>query len=311
MAKLLTDARRRPQETISIGHLLTALIEAAGGRWNAAESAFHEANAAGEGVGILERAWIAALPYFGVDDGLKRSLRDSLVGWHPPEAYLGRPRSRQAGRFPFTGLLFTPQWLVPHARHYVLGLLSAGLDDDPEASRYAALLLEANDPSDSIGLLRDLSLEIQALRAMRHGDTSTALAVLESAGLRVASHYQVFESMFHTRPLTRFLRAEALAAVGRKHEALGWYATKSPWLDPAFVLQAWTCFRQGELYERLGDRSRAVYHYRRFVARWQHADAAHQSLVRDTRRRLDRLEGNDGRLKRAANAKEGNLAGYF
>ena len=288
IAQLLTDASRRPDETLSLGFLLIGLLEAAGGRWNAANSAFRDADAAGDGVGVLERGWLAALPFLQVEEEARRSLRDSLAGWHPPAAYLRRPRSREPGQFPFIGLLLTPRWLVPHAQNYVLGLLSAGLGDEAEAARYSALLHNAAEPSDSIGLLKDLSLEVQALAAMQQGDTSAGLAMLERASLRVASRYQVFESSFHTRPLTRLLRAEALAATGRNREALGWFAAL-PWLEPAFVLLAWTNLRQGEQSERLNEPLRAIYHYGRFVARWKHADSVHQPLVENITRRLEQL----------------------
>lgn len=289
IARVLTADAQRPRDVRSLGHLLTAQIEAAGGRWNYASSAFLEADATSPGVGVLERGWLAAIPFLGVGNEHRRVLRDSLMKWNPPPSYLDLPRSRQTGRFPFMGLLLTPPWLVPHAKNYVLGLLNAALGDESEARRYAKVLDSAAEPADTIELLPDLSREIQALLALQRGDTAHALSILESAGLRVASHYQVYESIFHTRPVTRFLRAEALAATGRDREALGWYSPL-PWIDPIFVFRAWASLRQGEIYERLDEPERAIHYYERFVARWEHSDPEHQPLVRDVRRRLKRLE---------------------
>ena len=290
IGQILTNNDKHPPDILSVGHLLAGKVEAAAGRWDAASEAFQKANAAAGGVGVLESGWLAALPFMRVAEETRRTLRDSIAGWTPPSHYLSRPRTRDAFQFPFPGLLLIPPWMVPHVRHYVLGLLSAGLGDEREALRYASLVRRASAPSDSIGLLRDFALEIRALIALQRGDSSVALGILDSAGLQVASHYQVYESMFHTRPLTRLLRAEALASLGREREALGWYAPL-PWYDPTFPCLAWNSFRQGELRERLGEPAIAADHYRRFVARWGNADSVHQPLVRDVRKRLDRLHG--------------------
>jgi tetratricopeptide (TPR) repeat protein len=290
IARILVDPESRPPETRSLGYLLSGLIEAAGGRWNAASSAMTEANGAAPGVGVLERGWIAALPFLGVTDTQRHALRDSLAAWRIPDSYAELPRSRELGRFREIGLLFMPPWLVPHARRYVLGLLSVSLGDEPAADRYARLLATAREPRDTIGLLADLSREVRATQLMRRGDTTEALAVLERTGFRVASRAQMYESMFHTRPLARFIRAEALAALGREEEALGWYEGL-PWIDPAFVLTAWTSLRRGEIHERRGEQARAAHYYGRFTARWAHADARHQPLVKEIRERARRLHG--------------------
>jgi tetratricopeptide (TPR) repeat protein len=288
IAVVLTNPERHPAEVRSLGHHLGGLLRAAGGRWADAYDMFGRADSIGAGVGVLERGWIAALPFMRVDTQVRRSLRDSLATWTIPRAYLDRPRSRKDGRFVFMGLLAIPPWLVPHARHYVLGLLSASLGEQAEVTHYAGLLQRASEPADTLGLLGDLAREVRALYLMQRGDTAAALKILESASLVVASRYQIYESSFHTRPLTRLLRAEALVAAGREDEALGWYSAL-PWLDPAFVLVAWTSLRQGEINDRMGNRTAAEHFYRRFVTRWQDADAIHQPLVLDVRRRLAHL----------------------
>ena len=291
LARLLADSTRRPDEDRMVGHILRGRIEAAAGRWRHSEAAFRDADDAGLGVGLIEAGWIAAVPLAGVSAESRRTIRSSLIRWAAParDAMNAESRPRQQ----FRGHLVLEPWLRPHARHYVIGLLSAGLGDGKEAQRYAHLLLNAVEPADSIGLLYDLSLEIRALLAMQERDTAAALEILDSAGLRVASHYQVRGSPFHMRPVTRLLRAAGLASTGRHREALGWYAAIGHRLDaPEWVFLAGTSLRQGELYEHLNEPAKAVYHYRRFVARWEHADSVHQRLVTDVRQRLERLEGN-------------------
>ena len=288
LASLLTDSTRRPRAERSIGHLFRGRIEAAAGRWGHAEAAFRDADAEGLETALLEAGWLASIPLLHIGAERRRSIRDSLAMLSRPVAFIDLRRSLQS--YNYLGLL--EPWLVPHAHHYVLGLLSAGLGDELESTRYATLLHEAAEPSDSIGLLRDFSLEIRALLVMQNGDPAAALAILDSAEMRVASQYQIFDSPFHMRPVTRILRAQALASLGRDREALGWYAGLGWSIAPAeWVFLAQTNLAQGELYERLGEPERARYHYGRFIARWENADSIQQPLVRDVRRRLARLEG--------------------
>ena len=286
-AAILTDSARRSDEDRRIGHILRGRIMAASGRWTDAEEAFRDADASGASVGLLEAAWIAGVPLSGVSAEARLTLRDSLQHWSPSPHYAVNVERT----YPFQGSLILDPWILPYARDYAVGLLSAGLGDAATARRSARSLQTAAEPADSIGLLTDLSLEIEAMLAMQRSDTSAALALLNNAGLKVASHYAVTASPFHMRPVNRLLRAAAHSTDGRDREALGWYASFAYRIDtPEWVFLAGTSLRQGELYERLGEPTRAAYHYRRFLARWQNADPAHQPLVQDVRRRVDRLE---------------------
>jgi UDP-N-acetyl-D-mannosaminuronic acid dehydrogenase len=140
-------------------------------------------------------------------------LRDSLRRWDPAPELLTAEQIR--GTYHFPELILQSPWLIPHDRRYALGLLSAGLDDERSALRYARNLEVAEEPNDSIGLLADLAREIRALLALQKGDASSALSILDGASLRIASHYQVASSPLHMRPVGRLLRGEALVASGR------------------------------------------------------------------------------------------------
>jgi hypothetical protein len=244
-------------------------------------------------VGVLERGWLAALPFLQVPENRRRAIRDSIREWVPPREYLTRSRGREVHVFAKTYL--PPPWLVPHAREYVIGLLSAGLGDEPAASRSAAVLRRAAQPPDTIGLLRDFSFEIEALSAMTRGDLATSLVLLDSVGLRVASHYQPFESPWHKRPMARLLRAQALARTGQHKAALGWFAGLE-WIGPpGFVLQAYAHRQRGELLERMGDPTGAMHQYRRFLTRWESADSVLQPEVEAVHQRLKNLEATPKR----------------
>lgn len=282
VAARLTDSRR-PAAERAIGHHLAAFIRVAGGRWRAAEAHFAEADRLVPGTGVLERAWYSTFPPFDADTARLRATRDSLASWIPPQA-LGTRQGMYWVNWEI------PRWLLPHAKHYVLGLLSARLADDHMAAQYAARLEQAEEPVDSIGLLADLALEVRALVATESGNWQGALTLLENAALAVRQSC-CEDSPLVFRPLGRVLRAEALMRLGRDEEALGWYSSLN-WRGLAeSVLLAHAELRRGEIYERLGHPTEAVRHYRRFAARWQAADPEYQPLVADVNARIVRLGG--------------------
>jgi tetratricopeptide (TPR) repeat protein len=86
----------------------------------------------------------------------------------------------------------------------------------------------------------------------------------------------------------RFLMAELLRALGRHEEALDWYLSypagyDQPWVAPAHV-------RAAQIYERMGNRERAAFHYTRFVRLWEGADPEFQPMVTKAREELARLQ---------------------
>ena len=70
----------------------------------------------------------------------------------------------------------------------------------------------------------------------------------------------------------RFLRAEALHALGRDEEALGWYASFPDPNGQDLVFVAPARRRSAEIAQQLGRRADAVRHYAGFLALWQDAD---------------------------------------
>ncbi|MGD8869502.1 MAG: BTAD domain-containing putative transcriptional regulator, partial [Gemmatimonadales bacterium] len=277
---LLTDPAR-PVSERAIGHHLGAWVGVARGQWQAADEHFGRANRLEPGMGVLERAWYSTFPFFEFDSTTLRAIHDSLVPWTAPAAYGQRERG-------YAREWRLPRWLLPHAKHYVLGLLSARLGDAEAAAGYAARLERAVEPTDSIALLQDLALEVRALAAAEWGEWEEALARLAEAELKADPWAGMKDSPFSERPLGRFLRAEALLRLGREQEALSWYSTLG-WVARESVWVAQVQLRQGEIYERLGDAAEAVRHYRRFVARWREADPEYQPLVYDVKARIARL----------------------
>ena len=275
---LLTDSGRGPESAPAVGHHLAAWVDVASGRWSAADSEFARAAALDPRMGAVERGWLGAMPPFERDTAWLRQARAVLLKWMPP-------------RGPDTKYL--EDWRISpreasYARTYTLGLLSARLGDRAAASRYAAALDATHDPPDSLGLLHDLALEVRALEAEQRGDWAASLRFLEGQQLRgVAPVESDYWGPYCLRALGRFLRAEALYHLGRDREALDWYGTF--WLHTEFPLFAPVYLREGEIYERQGNRAEAVAHYRRFLARWQDADSQYRPLVQEVAARVTRL----------------------
>lgn len=278
IAALLTDPAR-PDSEQSVGHHLAAYVAVAAGQWQGAEVHFRQANRLEPGMGVLERAWYSTFPFFQLDSMTLRAIRDSVSLWRPPAAY-------GAHGGPYFVEWRLPRWLLPHAKPYVLGLLSARLGDADAAARYTAQLKGAEEPRDSIGLLHNLALEVRALAEAERGAWEALLTLLADAEQEAEAYS--WDSPFKRRQLGRFLRGEALMHLGHDQEALGWYSTmgwlfgESPLIGPAQL-------RRGEIYERLGDPAEAVRHYRRFVARWRESDSKYQPLVDDVKSRIARL----------------------
>jgi tetratricopeptide (TPR) repeat protein len=283
LAALLTDPRRGPESAPAVGHHLAGWVAVARGRWFTADSEFSQASRLEAGMGVVERAWLGTMPLLARDTAWLRRRRAELLTW--------TPRSRGPNTSYLVDWRLSP-WLTPHANVYALGLLSARLGDRAAAFRYAAQLDAARDPHDSLGLLHDLALEVQALDAAEQEQWGTCLGILERQGLR--GHAPVAdEPIFNRRAFGRLLRADALFHLGRDQEALEWYGTF--WLQIEFALLAPVQLREGEIYEREGDARAAVAHYRRFLARWGEADSLYQPLVRDVAGRVARLTREMGR----------------
>jgi serine/threonine-protein kinase len=273
---LLTD-EARSEPTRAAGHLYLAHLEAAQGRWSAAQEELATASQWAPALATVYRAWLAAMPFLDVAQSEVAAVRDSLLEWHV------------LGAIPtpgLTGLLRMPSELGPHVRPYLLGLLSARLGETQRADAFAAQLETASHPTDTIGLRRDLATEIRAMAAHRAGQHEDALARFEALSLRVS---QWSNPPIGYRPFGRYLRAELLAELGRDDEALGWYGAWGKFVGTEFAWKAPVALRMGEVLEARGEVENAVEQYESFVARWRNADPHLQPRVEEAKRRIASL----------------------
>jgi tetratricopeptide (TPR) repeat protein len=246
------------------------------GRWVAADSAFLRAIAtANTPVPRLERGLTAALPFLRVPRPALQAISADLSAWDPAAdpsaAVAGDPRLV----------------LVPAVRLYALGLLAVRLGE-PEAATRAAAQLEALTGSIEVtGPARSLAAAVRAdlaLTARRPADALTALAGVRGAVPLSLSGWSPFSEDY-----ARFLRGEALVALGKDAEARRWLENGFGGTPDAMTFRVPVLSRLGDLYEQAGERQKAIDAYSRLVRLWSACDAPLRPAVEDARARLARL----------------------
>jgi tetratricopeptide (TPR) repeat protein len=246
------------------------------GRWTAADSAFRRAmGAANNGVPRLRRAVSAAMPFMQVPRPELEAINADLAAWDPA--------AEQS-----TGPLLGPEpGLVPAARLYVLGLLAVRLGE-PEAAGRAAAQLEALPAADPLaGPARSLAAAVRADMALAARRPADAVAAL--SGVRGAVPLSLSDVSPFAEDYARFLRGEALLALGKDDEARRWLENGFGGTPDVMTFRAPVLFRLGDIYERTGERQKAIDAYGRFLRFWSACDAPLRPAVEDARARLARL----------------------
>ncbi|HXV85467.1 MAG TPA: BTAD domain-containing putative transcriptional regulator, partial [Gemmatimonadales bacterium] len=244
------------------------------GRWVTAfplaRGKFREAAMAGtsfpvnRGWLLESRALMAADRFFNLPRAEVAAVRDEVERSrpYPVQPYmLGAPDAAAGAAF----------------RSYLLGLLSARLADTVTARHH---LSQVAIPGDTMRqrVGRDLSTGLAAEITRARGNTAEAFGMLEHQALAQLGANRL---LAHWGTRERFLRAELLVGLGRDQEALPWYASFRSYYDLLYMAPAH--FRQGQIYQRLGNVERALFHYGRFVDLWKDSDPELRPLVAQAR----------------------------
>ncbi|HUQ79685.1 MAG TPA: hypothetical protein VM076_01035 [Gemmatimonadaceae bacterium] len=267
--ELLVAPRRAP-DVRALGELLLAQLALMQGQLALADEALRRLEVIDPPIGRAYRALLTAFPFRDPSRSELASLAAALAG-------------DTATRFdPPTGLL-PDSALAPLLRGYLRSVVAL-------RSGVPAPLSAPSPVDPEIRVMADfLAVDVAARRALAAGKPEAALAALEQAGRRVPFQPSDLSPLLSFAQ-TRFLRAELLMRVGREREALAWYRSigEVPIWDWAYIAPAE--LRQGEIHERLGERTEAKEHYARVVTLWRAADPSLQPLVRQARLALDRLQ---------------------
>ncbi len=265
-ARTLTEPSR-PRDQQSIGHELIGWLEITRGRWRAAKRALAAADSLNP-IRQLRTSYSFApiTPFLPLDTADLRARHARITRWQA------------------TG---TEDSLK---RTYVLGMLQTRLQRPEQAlhraaelDTFAAALSLTGSPGES-ARARNLSLTVRAQVAMFRQMPEEALRLLDL--VEPGAHWYSENTMAARNE--RWLRAEALHALGRYQEALRWYLPLAgSTLDVEFL--APKHLRIAEIYDQLGDRDKAAHHYRRFIEVWSDCDPELRPLITSAERALERL----------------------
>ncbi len=268
-------ARHLLTQVPGLGETLLLHLKLARGQWRAARLS---SVSVPDEQPIIVHAYTASLPFVPIQSGELLRLRDELRAWKPAG---WDHREEEVSN--------QEQPVYSELRLYLLGTLSVRAGDFAGATRYGEDLERRARVTYDSTLVRDLARGLRAMVARGEHHPETALTLLES--IRPHARRSQLESLFFSRALERYLRAELLVSLGRGAEALPWYDAMAQLSPGELVFLAPSHLRRAEIYEAMGDRAEAVEHYTRFIGLWKDADAESQQQVSEARARLRRLGG--------------------
>jgi tetratricopeptide (TPR) repeat protein len=280
LAELDLAPRRKPPIRAN-AQLLLAWLEVARGRWTAAKAAFAQAERMEEVPPVLvQRAIAATLPFLAVPPSDLDSLRGEVERWNPGTSE-SEPAAGMASR------------LYPQLRLYLLGLLSSRLGDQAGALRMARDIERAEGRDEARAVIRGLALTIRADVALGSGSAERADQALEGiqgeVPLELVSAPLYANVREFTQEHARQLRVLVLRTQQKHREALQWIETSFQGAPSEIVYLAPMHLEQAEIYERLGEREKAVEHYRRFVTLWRDCDPALRLVLEGAKSELARM----------------------
>ncbi|MEO8199565.1 MAG: BTAD domain-containing putative transcriptional regulator [Gemmatimonadota bacterium] len=209
----------RSDDLRALCHIVLAHLLGAEGQWEAADAELAVAQPLEPAWSLEVRSLFAALPFVPLNADRINALRQELTEWNADAAQ------------PSLNLAFAAHnGLHAHLREYLLGLLASRMGDEVEARASLSRLEILDRPLVSATFIANLALSLRAVIAWARGDARATLRFLEA--IRVEVWFQLtVASPFFSQCFDRYLRGEALSALGRAGEAAGWYsaiAERSP-----------------------------------------------------------------------------------
>ena len=175
--------------------------------------------------------------------------------------------------------------------HALQGLLASLAGDGAEAEHSAAALWSFTD-EDATSFPRDLALAIRAQTAWLSGDAHRTLELLEQRSDGTPVVYRYFTASLAQ---DRYLRAEALNALGRHAEALRWIDSilldanhmHSEYGDGGFF--PGSLLSRARILESKGDGEAAATAYAWFAVQWSECEPESQPIVDEARTHIATL----------------------
>jgi tetratricopeptide (TPR) repeat protein len=248
-----------------------AIVHAGQGRWSEAAS---DLARLGEPGGLLTRALLASMPFMPATDAELTRLREDLARWSPADEPPPSASEAEAA-------------LAAHLRIWLLGLVELRRGSLAEAARAADALERMRLPSATAAVVPSMVRTLRAGIASRRGDPAESLRLLEPVRGNVPA--ALVRVAFYAEEPARYLRAEALQRLGRDAEALAWLQRGFDDSPAEVAYLAPRYWREGQIYEGLGETEKAVAAYGAFVELWGRCDPALRPQIQDAKARLARL----------------------
>ncbi|HEY3175966.1 MAG TPA: protein kinase [Candidatus Polarisedimenticolia bacterium] len=286
IARLLLEPVRSA-EVRTAGHLFSASLELARGRWSAARAQLDAARALNPVTALEHEALLSCCPLVESPASALETILDHLDRLEP-----GAPRA---------GALRSP-WIAPHEglhprlRLYLMGLAHARLGRFEEVSSLAARLEQMGDLPDSGSLVHDMARCLRSRAAQAEGRLQEALSLL-STTRRQARFDLVTWSPFYSQALERFTMADLMGRLGRREEAIRWYGSFTECSIGDQVHVAPSHLRRAGIYEENGRPREALRHYARFIELWRECDPELRPHVDRAESGMRRLQQGDDKLR--------------
>jgi len=280
VTELLTDPSNSPQMRAK-GFVQLAQLDLAEGRWRDALKNLEAADPLDAASALEYRALLSLVPFLDLPQADLVAVREQVDNWDVEG---------------LTAIANFNPWLTPHEgaqRHiksYLMGTVSARLGDVEEAMQHAIELDQLlHVPGDS-ALARGLAQAVRAEAGRSVDSFEESLQKFERVEIVGTMWEKLSMSGFYSTAYEHFARAELAQELNQDEEALRWLEVAGQQSFHDIVYLAPSHFRRGEIYEKLGEREKAVQHYRRFVELWKNCDEELRPQVEAAQQKLAALE---------------------
>jgi tetratricopeptide (TPR) repeat protein len=180
--------------------------------------------------------------------------------------------------------------LRPHLRLYLLGLLDSRMGRPAEALARATDLERLPPPQEGGAVVRALAATVRADAEWARGRAAAALGHLEGMQAEIPLELLGMPAYVTLREYglehAQYLRAAALAALGRNAEARRWLELGLRGAPNEIAFRAPAALLLADLAARAGDTAGVARHLDRVAALWAEADPPLRARMAEARGRL-------------------------
>jgi len=267
-----------PENLRVLGQRVVALLEAAMGRIDTASDELNAVPPDFTGHTLLYQVWFGTLPFYPVSDARLEQFKARIASWDTLTAPL-LTRDKEPIH---QGELFD-------VKLYMTGLIDDRLNDSAGLQRNIEALERRAVTRGQTSLAYALASTLKAQQMWRDGDSKGALALLDTVPFQM-NWFSAGDSFLYSQIRIIYLRAQLHRSLGQYEDAVRWYHALQdgdfgmgmPYLGVSYLGEA-------ECYAKLGDLTKAIYYYNRFIELWQDCDTVLRPMLREAEQKRERL----------------------